>query len=152
MADLIFRDARRDDLGFIVRLIVEDSVVKTADEPGRPDHPRYLAAFDAIAADPNQRLIIAELAGEPVGTLQLTFIPGINRLGETRCLVEAVHISPSHRSQGLGGQMMQWAITEARARGCGLMQLTSNKSRLDAHRFYKRLGFAASHEGFKLAL
>ena len=152
MTDPIFRNARRDDLGFIVRLIVEDSVVPTADEPTRPDHPRYLAAFDAISTDPNQRLIIAELSGEPVGTLQLTFIPGINRLGETRCLVEAVHIAPSHRSQGLGGQMMQWAITEARARGCGLMQLTSNKSRLDAHRFYKRLGFVASHEGFKLAL
>ncbi|WP_421759312.1 GNAT family N-acetyltransferase [Devosia sp.] len=152
MTNLIFHDARQDDLGFIVRLIVEDNVVASMDEPDRPDHPRYLAAFNAINADPNQRLMIAELDGEAVGTLQLTFIPGINRLGETRCLVEAVHISPSHRSKGLGGQMMQWAIAEARARGCGLMQLTSNKSRLDAHRFYKRLGFAASHEGFKLAL
>lgn len=152
MSRLSFRDATPDDLGFIVRLIVDDNVVATNDRPDEPDHPRYLAAFAAIASDPNQRLIIAERDGQPVGTQQLTFIPGIARFGESRCLIEAVHIAPTHRNLGLGGEMIGWAIEQARARGCGLVQLTSNKQRLDAHRFYERLGFKKSHEGFKLAL
>lgn len=152
MSRLSYRDARAADLGFIVRLIVDDSVAATPDKPDRPDHPRYLAALAAIDADANQRLVVAELAGRPVGTLQLTFIPGINRLGEWRCLVEAVHVAPDHRNLGLGSEMIRWAVAEARARGCGLVQLTSNKKRLDAHRFYERLGFQKSHEGFKLAL
>lgn len=152
MNRLTYRDATVADLGFIVRLIVEDSVVATNDQPDRPDHPRYLAAFEAISRDPGQQLVVAELDGLPVGTLQLTYIPGINRLGETRCLVEAVHIAPGHRSKGLGSEMIGWAIQQARARGCGLVQLTSNKKRLDAHRFYERLGFKKSHEGFKLSL
>lgn len=152
MSRLTYRDATPTDLGFIIRLIVDDSVVATKDEPDRPDHPRYLAAFEAITADPNQRLIIAELGGQSVGTLQLTFIPGINRLGEWRCIIEAVHIDPTHRNLGLGSEMIGWSIEQARERGCGLVQLTSNKKRLDAHRFYERLGFAKSHEGFKLSL
>lgn len=149
---LTYRDAAAADLGFIVRLIVDDNVVPTADRPDEPDHPRYLAALAAINADPNQRLVIAELDGAPVGTLQLTFIPGIARFGETRCLIEAVHVAPTHRNLGLGSQLIRWAIAEAKARNCGLVQLTSNKKRLDAHRFYERLGFSKSHEGFKLAI
>jgi len=152
MSRLNFRDATPDDLAFIVRLIVDDNITPTSDRPDEPAHPRYLAAFGAIATDPNQRLIIAEFEGQPVGTQQLSFIPGIARFGETRCMIEAVHIVPSHRNLGLGGEMIGWAIEQARARGCGIVQLTSNKKRLDAHRFYERLGFAKSHEGFKLAL
>jgi len=152
MSRLTYRDATPDDLGFIVRLIVDDSVVATDDRPDEPHHPRYLAAFEAIAADPSQRLIIAEFDGKAVGTQQLTFIPGIARFGERRCLIEAVHIAPQHRNKGFGGEMIGWAVAEARAHGCGLVQLTSNKKRLDAHRFYERLGFKKSHEGFKLAL
>lgn len=152
MSRLSFRDATPDDLGFIVRLIVDDGVAATDDRPDEPHHPRYLAAFEAISADRNQRLIIAELGGRRVGTQQLTFIPGIARFGEQRCLIEAVHIAPEHRNKGYGGEMIGWAIAEARDRGCGLVQLTSNKKRLDAHRFYERLGFSKSHEGFKLAL
>ena len=152
MSRLNFRDATPDDLGFIVRLIVDDNVIPTNDRPDEPSHPRYLAAFEAIAGDPNQRLVIAEFEGQRVGTQQLTFIPGIARFGESRCLIEAVHIVPTHRNLGLGGEMIGWAIEQARARRCGLVQLTSNKQRLDAHRFYERLGFKKSHEGFKLAL
>lgn len=152
MSRLLYRDAGPADLGFIIRLIVDDNVAPTSDEPDRPDHPRYLAAVEAITSDPNQRLVMAELEGKPVGTLQLTFIPGINRLGEFRCLIEAVHVAPTHRNLGLGGEMIGWAIEQARQRGCGLVQLTSNKKRLDAHRFYERLGFSRSHEGFKLTL
>ena len=152
MNRLSCRDATAADLDFIVRLIVDDSVVPTPDQPDRPDHPRYLAALAAIDADPGQRLVVAERDGTPVGTLQLSFIPGIARLGQTRCLIEAVHVAPAHRNLGLGSEMIGWAIGEARARGCGLVQLTSNKKRLDAHRFYERLGFSKSHEGFKLEL
>lgn len=152
MSRLTYRDAVPADLGFIVHLIVDDNVAPSNDRPEQPDHPRYLAAFEAITADRNQQLVIAEYEGQSVGTLQLTFIPGINRLGETRCLIEAVHMVPTHRNLGLGGEMIGWAIAQARARGCGLVQLTSNKKRLDAHRFYERLGFSKSHEGFKLAL
>lgn len=152
MSRLTYRDATAADLGFIIRLIVDDSVVPTNDEPDHPDHPRYLAALEAIDRDPNQKLVIAEFEGQPVGTLQLTYIPGIARLGEFRCLIEAVHIVPSHRNLGLGGEMIRWSIEQARAHGCGVVQLTSNKKRLDAHRFYERLGFHKSHEGFKLYL
>ncbi len=152
MSRLSYRDATAADLGFIVGLIVDDNVAPTADRPDQPDHPGYLAALAAIDADPNQRLVIAEYDGQPVGTLQLSFIPGIARLGQFRCIIEAVHIVPTRRNLGLGGELIRWAIDQARDRGCGLVQLTSNKKRLDAHRFYERLGFAKSHEGFKLAL
>ncbi len=152
MRTLSYRDAVASDLGFIVRLLKVDAVADSPDRADEPHHPRYLAALAAIDADPNQRLVVAEYEGRPAGTLQLTFIPGIARLGETRCLIEAVHIAPDLRSRGLGSQMIRWAIDEARARGCGVVQLTSNKKRIDAHRFYQRLGFAQSHEGFKYAL
>jgi GNAT superfamily N-acetyltransferase len=150
MTQLSFRDATKDDLGFILTLGVANSVVATEDQPDNPHHPGYLAAFEAIAADPNQRLLVAELDGERVGTIQLTFIPGLFRLGMWRGLLEAVHIVPTHRNRGLGSEMIRWALDECRARGCGMVQLTSNKKRLDAHRFYERLGFNKSHEGFKL--
>jgi GNAT superfamily N-acetyltransferase len=152
MAALSFRPARADDLGFIVNLIHVDTVGDSLEQPDEPLHQRYLDALAKMSADPQQRLVIAELEGERIGTLQLTFIPGIARLGETRCLVEAVHIAPAHRSRGYGGAMIQWAVELAREQGCGLVQLTSNKARTDAHRFYRRLGFAQSHEGFKLKL
>ena len=152
MRTLSYRDATVADLAFIVRLIAEDAVAETPDRPDEPEHPRYLAALAAIDADPNQRLIIAEYEGRPAGTLQLTYIPGIARLGEMRCIIEAVHIAPDLRSRGLGSQMIRWAIEQARDRGCGVVQLTSNKKRVDAHRFYQRLGFAQSHEGFKYLL
>lgn len=152
MPEPVFRPARPEDLGFIVHLIHIDTVGESREQPGEPLDPRYVAAFAKIAADENQRLVIAELAGEPIGTLQLSFIPGITRLGESRCLVEAVHVAPAHRSKGYGGAMLEWAIGVAREHGCGLVQLTSNKARTDAHRFYRRLGFVQTHEGFKLKL
>jgi GNAT superfamily N-acetyltransferase len=152
MSTLSYRDATAADLAFIVGLITDDAVTETPDRPDEPSHPRYLAALAAIDADPNQRLLVAEHDGRLAGTLQLTFIPGIARLGEMRCIIEAVHIAPNLRSRGFGSQMIRWALEEARARGCGVVQLTSNKKRVDAHRFYQRLGFAQSHEGFKYPL
>lgn len=149
---LTYRKAVEADLPFIVKLLTDDAVRATDDRPDEPFHPRYVASLRELETDPNQMMMLAMLGDETVGTIQLTFIPGISGLGTKRCLVEAVHIAPTHRSKGLGSQMIQWAIEQARQRGCGMVQLTSNKKRLDAHRFYERLGFLKSHEGFKYYL
>ncbi|GAA4581662.1 GNAT family N-acetyltransferase [Planotetraspora phitsanulokensis] len=112
----------------------------------------YDSAFAAIDADPGNELIVVESDGEIVGTMQLTFIPGLSRRGAVRLQVEAVRVASRHRSQGIGRKMMEWAAERARERGCGMIQLTSDKARTDAHRFYASLGYEASHEGFKLLL
>ena len=112
----------------------------------------YDAAFDRIRAEPQHRLVVAELDGVLVGTLQLTVIPGLSRRGATRGLVEAVRVDSSVRAGGVGTQLLRWAIEAARESGCTLVQLTTDASRTDAHRFYERLGFVGSHLGFKLAL
>src|SRR5699024_9864733 len=106
----------------------------------------------AIDGDPAQLLVVLDDGGRVVGTMQLSFIPGLSRSGATRCQVEAVRIASSHRGHRLGEQMIRWAVVESARRGCALVQLTTDKSRGDAHRFYERLGFTASHEGFKMAL
>ena len=111
---LSFRRAAETDLPFIVKLLTEDAVRVTDDKPDEPFHLRYVTALRELAADPNQMMMLAELDGETVGTVQLTFIAGIASLGLKRCLVEAVHIAPAHRSKGLGTQMIQWAIAQAR--------------------------------------
>jgi len=150
---LTYRAATSADLPFIVALITADDVSGTpTDDPAAPNAPHYEQALAAIATDPNQALYIVELAGAPVGTFQLTFIPGIMRKGMWRGLIESVHVSPEQRNKGFGKQMMRWALERCRERGCGMVQLTSNKKRLDAHRFYRTLGFEQSHEGFKLFL
>jgi GNAT superfamily N-acetyltransferase len=152
MAELTYRPATKSDLPFIVALIAADDVGIQMDDPAAPNAPAYETALAAIDADPNQDLFVVEAEGEPIGTFQLTYIPGISRGGMLRGLVESVHVSPSHRNKGYGKQMMRWALERCRARGCGMMQLTSNKKRVDAHRFYRTLGFEQSHEGFKLFL
>ncbi|WP_165969509.1 GNAT family N-acetyltransferase [Nonomuraea terrae] len=147
---LIFRQARRDDVPAIVAMLADDPL--GARREGDPADERYLAAFDRIDADPYDELIVAEIDGKVVGTMQLTYLAGLSRLGAERCQIEAVRVAASARSQGLGGKMIRWAIDRARARGCALVQLTSDKSRAEAHRFYDRLGFVQSHVGYKLAL
>lgn len=112
----------------------------------------YHAAFAAIAADPQQHLVVAERDGRTVGTLQLTVIPGLSRRGASRALVEAVRVHADERGDGLGSELIRWAIAQSRRLDCVLLQLTSDASRTDAHRFYAHLGFTASHIGFKLAL
>jgi GNAT superfamily N-acetyltransferase len=149
MSCLSFRDAKPEDLPFIVGLYVEDSVIQTDDDPAQAMDQPYLDALAAIKADPNQVLVVAELDGDRVGTIQVTFVPGLNRRGMWKGLLEGVHISAAHRSKGLGAEMVDWALARCKARGCGMAQLTSNKKRLDAHRFYERLGWKKSHEGFK---
>lgn len=147
-----FRRAERADLEAIVDLLADDALGAGREDAARPLDGRYLAAFDAISADPNQFLAVVETEGRIVGTLQLSFLPGLSRLGMTRGQIEAVRIAADRRGSGLGEAMFAWAIAECRKRGCALVQLTTDKSRPDAHRFYDRLGFVASHEGYKLAL
>ncbi len=136
----------------IVLLIADDGLGRGREDVAEPLNPRYAAAFRAVDADPNQLLVVAERDGTIVGTFQLSFVPGVSRLGSWRGQIEAVRVAASARGTGLGGQMMEWAVEECRRRGCSLVQLTSDKVRADAHAFYKRLGFEASHEGFKLIL
>lgn len=152
MANLAFRPATAADIRFILALVVADSKRPTGDDPESHDDPRYLAALAAINADPNHELMVAEFDGLPVGTIQLSFLPGIPGNGGWRGQIENVHISPDYRNRGFGTQLIGWAVARCRVRGCTIAQLTSNKLRIDAHRFYKRLGFEASHEGFKLYL
>lgn len=147
-----FRRAERADLEAIVDLLADDALGAGREDAARPLDGRYLAAFEAISADPNQFLAVVETEGRIVGTLQLSFLPGLSRLGMTRGQIEAVRIAADRRGTGLGEAMFAWAIAECRKRGCALVQLTTDKSRPDAHRFYERLGFVASHEGYKLAL
>ncbi|HSZ47315.1 MAG TPA: GNAT family N-acetyltransferase [Streptosporangiaceae bacterium] len=149
----VLREARPEDVPAIVALIAADQLGATRDGV-RDDSDRaaYEQAFRAIDADPAHLLLVAESDGQVVGTMQLSFLPGLARRGALRAQIEAVRVAESTRGSGLGAGMMTWAIDEARRRGCALVQLTSDKSRTDAHRFYERLGFVASHEGMKLRL
>lgn len=147
---LIFRPATRDDVPAIVAMLADDPL--GAQREGDPADERYLAAFERIDADPHDELIVAELDGRVAGTMQLTYLAGLSRLGAERCQIEAVRVAAPARGRGLGRKMIQWAIDRARARGCALVQLTSDRSRTDAHRFYDSLGFTASHVGYKLTL
>jgi len=143
------RRAAAGDVPAIVDLLADDVLGKGREAPG---DPCYAEAFAAIDGDPNQFLAVVEADGETVGCLQLTFIPGLSLKGMWRGQIESVRIAASRRGQGLGHVMIEWAIGECRRRGCGLVQLTMNKSREDTLRFYKSLGFEATHEGFKLTL
>lgn len=147
-----FRAATAEDLPAILTLLMDDALGKLREDLGLPLNPRYLEAFAAIERDPNQLLAVADQDGQVVGCVQLTFIPGLSRTGMWRGQIEAVRVASSQRGSGLGKAMMQWAIARCRTRGCGLVQLTTDKRRADAHRFYEALGFEASHEGMKLAL
>jgi GNAT superfamily N-acetyltransferase len=144
------RAATRADVPTIVRLLADDPLGASRETPD--DLAPYDDAFDRILAEPQHRLVVAELDGAVVGTLHLTILPGLSRRGANRGLVEAVRVDSAVRSAGLGGQLLTWAIETARESGCTLVQLTTDASRTDAHRFYERLGFVASHVGFKLDL
>lgn len=144
------RRARQEDVAAIVDLLAADQLGAAREDRG--DLTAYRQAFVLIDADPAQLLVVAEDDGTVVGTFQLTFIPGLARGGALRAQIEAVRVERSHRGGGLGQAMIEWAIAESRRRGCALVQLTTDKSRADAHRFYERLGFTSSHEGYKLHL
>ena len=149
-ATLVVRRAVLEDVAAIVDLIAADQIA--AERDGGDLEP-YMSAFAEIDADPAQLLVVVtDARGAVVGTLQLTFIPGLARHGARRAQIEAVRVRADFRGRGIGHQLVGWAIQEARHRGCALVQLTSDKRRQDAHRLYGRLGFTPSHDGFKLRL
>ncbi|TWJ30527.1 ribosomal protein S18 acetylase RimI-like enzyme [Micromonospora sagamiensis] len=150
MSDLVFRTAVRADLPAVVALLADD-VLGRGREAAVVDEA-YERAFADIEADPRNQLVVGEQDGEVVGCLQITYIPGLGRHGAERSLIEAVRVRSDHRGTGVGRAMVTWAVDQARERGCGLVQLTTDKRRADAQRFYRGLGFVASHEGMKLPL
>lgn len=150
MSDLDIRPAALTDLPAVVAMLADDPLGAERESPD--DLAPYRSAFRRLADDPNQHLVVAVRETRVVGTLQLTIVPGLSRRGATRSIIEGVRIHADERGTGLGTQLIQWAVDESRRQGCRLVQLTSDASRTDAHRFYERLGFSASHVGFKLAL
>ena len=150
--DLIFRQAEKSDVQELVQMLGDDPLGSVREDLSTPLNPRYLEAFDHIFADINNELILACQEDLILGMLQLTFIPYLTYKGSWRCLIEGVRIRSEFRGQGLGLKLFEWAIDRAQERNCHLVQLTSDKTRVDAIRFYESLGFVASHEGFKLHL
>jgi ribosomal protein S18 acetylase RimI-like enzyme len=146
------RRATEEDLSAIVAMLADDDLGRNREIPGPPLEPCYADAFAAVQRDPNQFLAVVDDGGAVVGCLQLSFIPGLSLKGMWRGQIESVRIASARRRSGLGRMMIEWAIGECRRRGCGLVQLTMNKTRKDSHRFYESLGFEATHEGFKLML
>jgi GNAT superfamily N-acetyltransferase len=149
---LQFREATRADLPAIIELLADDELGATRESTEGGQAAVYERAFEEIAADPNNQLIVAIEGDRILGTFQLTFIANLSLQGGKRALIEGVRVKDSARGRGIGREMFLWAIEKARERGCHLLQLTSNKQRADAFRFYESLGFQASHEGFKLYL
>ncbi|MFI9231435.1 GNAT family N-acetyltransferase [Streptomyces rimosus] len=150
MSEFEIRRASEDDLPAIVAMLADDPLGATRETPD--DLTPYRSAYEQLTADPNQHLVVAVRDGRPVGTLQLTVVPGLSRRGSSRSIIEAVRVHSDERGNGLGTRLIEWAVEESRTLGCRLVQLTSDATRIDAHRFYERLGFEASHLGFKLQL
>ena len=136
----------------LVRMLADDPLGAKREVVSNPLASGYEQAFAAIEADPNNELIVAILGGTLAGMLQLTFIPYLTYQGRWRALIEGVRVAPTARSIGIGREMLQWSIERARERGCGMIQLTTDRAREDALRFYERLGFVSSHHGMKLHL
>lgn len=148
-----FRLAQPSDLAAIIRLLADDDLGGAREIVSDPIDARYLSAFAAIEADANHLLAVATDADDRVvGCLQLSFIPGLSRTGMWRGQIESVRVARELRGSGLGAQFIEWAIAQCVERGCGLAQLTSDKTRKDSIRFYEKLGFVASHEGMKRSL
>jgi GNAT superfamily N-acetyltransferase len=150
LTDIEIRPAIESDLPAVIALLADDVLGAGRETPD--DLTPYLAAFDRVRADPNQLLVVVTRGDTVIGTLQLSVVPGLSRRGRTRSIIEAVRVHSSERGSGLGTALIEWAVAESAQRGCTLVQLTSDRSRTDAHRFYQRLGFTASHLGFKLEL
>ena len=152
MSNVRFRQARAADLAAIVAMLADDALGRGREDASDPPNPAYVAAFEAIERDPNQLLAVGEHDGAVIACLQLTFIPGLSRLGQWRGQIESVRVCANARGSGIGRALFDWAIDTCRQRGCDLVQLTSDKTRADALEFYDSLGFVASHEGLKLSL
>lgn len=149
--DVLFRLATREDLPSIVRMLADDDLGSQRERYEDPLPEQYYSAFEQIHNDPNHELIVAERE-EVIGTLHLMFLPSISFQGSLRAQVESVRVDRRFQNQGIGGEMMKWTMERARQRGAHVIQLTTHKTRVDAHRFYERLGFQGSHLGMKISL
>lgn len=147
---LTLRRARLEDVPAVIALLADDEIGATREAPD--DREPYDASFAAIDADANQLLVVGERDGRIIATMQLTFIPGLSRRGGWRAQLEGVRVASAARGDGIGEYLVRWAVDRARERGCAMLQLTSDNRRAEAHRFYERLGFIASHTGFKRPL
>lgn len=150
--EVIFRLAQRDDLPSIVRMLADDELGSQREQCQEPLPESYYSAFEQIETDSNHELIVAERSGEIIGTLHLMFLPSLSFQGRMRAQVESVRVERRFQNGGIGTEMMRWIIQRARQRGAHAIQLTTHKSRLEAHRFYERLGFRGTHLGMKLSL
>ena len=150
--EIIIRRAEEADLPAIVAMLADDPLGRGREDTSEPLAKAYRDAFAAVDADPNQFLAVMTEGSRIIGTLQITYLAGLSLQGALRGQIEAVRIADDRRGERLGQRLLEWAVEECRRRGCRLVQLTTNKSRQDAHRFYDRLGFKASHIGYKLEL
>lgn len=150
--EIIFRVATHSDVPSIVRLLADDELGSLRERYENPIPGSYYNAYELINSDPNHELIVAELNGEVIGTLHLMFLPSVSFQGGLRAQVESVRVDTRYQNQGIGSQMVKWAIERAKVRGAHIVQLTTHKSRANAHRFYERLGFKGTHLGMKLSL
>jgi ribosomal protein S18 acetylase RimI-like enzyme len=144
------RRARHDDVAAIVAMLADDHLGRARERLEHLLPASYREAFERLDADPNITLVVAEEAGRVVGSLQLCILPGLSSQGASRGLIEDVRVASDRRSRGIGEQLVQWAISEARARGCRLVELLTHQTRVDAQRFYERLGFTKSHVGMTI--
>jgi len=152
MSDLAYRKAKVEDLEAIVALLADDQLGSTREKVGHPLPLIYREAFERMSKQHGNDLIVVEKEGNIIGCMQLTIIHGISRKGMSRCQIEGVRIAKTVRGGGVGEKMIKYAIRFAKSKGCGLVQLTTDHRREDAHRFYERLGFIGSHLGMKLDL
>ncbi|QFQ98700.1 GNAT family N-acetyltransferase [Streptomyces phaeolivaceus] len=150
MGDLEIRPATKGDIPEIVAMLADDPLGAQRESPD--DLTPYFTALERLSGDPHQHVVVATRDSRVVGTLQLTIIPGLSRRGSTRSVIEGVRVHADERGSGLGTRLIEWAVASSRREGCQLVQLTSDTTRTDAHRFYERLGFEATHVGFKLPL
>jgi ribosomal protein S18 acetylase RimI-like enzyme len=151
ISPITVRHARRNDVAAIVAMLADDALGRGRERIEDPLPPSYFQAFEKVERDPNIQLVVAEgEGGEVVGCLQLCILPGLSSQGASRALIEDVRVATHCRSRGIGEQLVQWAVVEARGKGCKLVELLTHNTRIDAQRFYKRLGFAASHVGMTI--
>jgi ribosomal protein S18 acetylase RimI-like enzyme len=150
VASITIRRARREDVGAIVHMLADDALGAARERIEDPLPQAYFRAFETVDRDPNIQLVVAEESGAVVGCLQLCILPGISSQGASRGLIEDVRVASDRRCRGIGEQLVQWAVAEARGRRCALVELLTNNTRVDAQRFYERLGFARSHVGMTI--
>ncbi len=149
---LTFREVSKNDLPILIKMMADDKLASKQEDISKSINQSYLSAFSKIKADPNNDLIVAVSDDEIIGKMQLTYIRYLGHMGAQTCIIAGVRVDKQYRGQGLGSEIVKWGIERAKSKGCNSIKLTSNKQRTDAIRFYKKLGFDATHEGFRLML